>query len=122
MYPPGPARRGVTWLEHAGRDLRHAWRTITRMPGLATVVVLSLGVGIGVNTAVFSWIQATVTRPLPGVQRATDFHLVEPRTESGSYPGASWLKYRDLRERTRTFRDLLAYRSVPLNVVALRQE
>ena len=38
--------------------IRHALRTIGRMPGLAAVVILSLGVGIGVNTAVFSWIQA----------------------------------------------------------------
>src|SRR6185503_3558708 len=38
-------------------DLKYAWRAITRMPVLATVVILSIGVGIGVNTAVFSWIQ-----------------------------------------------------------------
>ena len=37
------------------------------MPGLAAVVILSLGVGIGVNTAVFSWIQAIVLKPIPGV-------------------------------------------------------
>ncbi len=48
-------------------DLRHAFRMIGRMPGLAAVVIGSLGVGIGVNTAVFSWIQAVVLRPLPGV-------------------------------------------------------
>ena len=36
--------------------IRHALRTLARMPGLTAVVVLSLSVGIGVNTAVFSWI------------------------------------------------------------------
>jgi ABC-type antimicrobial peptide transport system permease subunit len=40
------------------------------MPVLATVVVVSLGVGIGVNTAVFSWLQAIVLRPMPGVADA----------------------------------------------------
>jgi predicted permease len=112
-YPAGPAQRGVSWLEHATRDIRHAWRTIARMPGLATVVVLSLGIGIGVNTAVFSWIQAVILRPLPGVADAKSLQLVEPRTESGSHPGASWLEYRDLATRTRSFEHLVASRMVP---------
>jgi putative ABC transport system permease protein len=86
------------------------------MPVLATVVVLSLGVGIGVNTAVFSWIQAVVLRPLPGVSGASSFHLVEPRAETGSNPGVSWLEYRDLKERLRLMPDLLAFRIVPFNV------
>src|SRR5215510_3039786 len=98
------------------RDLKHAWRAIVRMPVLATVVVVSLGVGIGVNTAVFSWIQAVVLRPLPGVSGASSFHLVEPRAETGSSPGVSWLEYRDLKERLRLMPDLLAFRIVPFNV------
>jgi predicted permease len=98
------------------RDLRHAWRSIVRMPVLAAVVVVSLGVGIGVNTAVFSWIQAVVLRPLPGVSGASGFHLVEPRAETGSNPGVSWLEYLHLKERLRLMPDLLAFRIVPFNV------
>lgn len=115
-YPAGPAQRGVSWLEHATRDVRHAWRTIRRMPGLAAVVVLSLGVGIGVNTAVFSWIQAVVLRPLPGVPDSKHLQLVEPVTEAGSHPGSSWLEYRDLAGRMRSFEHLFASRMVPLNI------
>src|SRR4029077_1498537 len=66
------------------RDIRHAWRSIVRMPILSAVVVLSLGVGIGVNTAIFSWVQAVVLRPLPGVPDAGGFHLREPRADTGS--------------------------------------
>ena len=44
-------------------DLRQAWRMLGRMPGLSAVVIISLGVGIGVNTGVFSWIQALVLEP-----------------------------------------------------------
>jgi predicted permease len=98
------------------RDLSHAWRAIARMPLLAAVVVVSLGVGIGVNTAVFSWVQLVLLRPLPGVVDAGSFHLVEPRADTGSYPGVSWREYADLRERLRSFVDLLAFRMVPLNV------
>lgn len=103
-------------FEPVVRDVRHAWRAIARMPVLATVVVVSLAVGIGVNTAIFSWIQALVFKPLPGVRDAAEFRLVEPRTDAGSHPGTSWLEYRDLRERLRSFGDLLAFKVVPLNV------
>lgn len=98
------------------RDLRHAWRAIQKMPVLAIVVVASLGIGIGVNTAVFSWIQAVVLRPLPGVANSAAFHHIEPRAETGSYPGVSWLEYHDLRERLSAFPDLLAFRMAPFNV------
>ena len=94
-------------------DLKHAWRSIRRMPVVATVVVVSLGVGIGVNTAVFSWVQAVVLRPLPGVADAARFHLIEPRTDIGSYPGVSWQEYRDLRERLTIFPELIAHRMAP---------
>ena len=97
-------------------DIRQAWRMIRRMPGLASVVIVSLGIGIGVNTAVFSWIQAMVLQPIPGVVDAGGVQLVEPRADTGSYPGASWLEYRDLRDRMRTLPDLFAFRMVPFNV------
>jgi predicted permease len=98
------------------RDLRYASRMILRMPALAAVVIGSLGVGIGANTVVFSWIQAVVFKPIPGVRNASDFHLVEPKTETGMYPGASWLEYRDLRERLRALDGLIAFRMIPLYV------
>src|SRR5580765_584085 len=97
-------------------DLRQAWRMIWRMPGLASVVIVSLGVGIGVNTAVFSWIQAMVLQPIPGIVDATGVQLVEARADTGSYPGVSWPEYRDLHDRMRTLPDLFAYRMVPFNV------
>jgi hypothetical protein len=84
--------------------------------GVAAVVIVSLGVGIGVNTAVFSWIQAMVLQPIPGVAAAASFQLVEPRADTGSYPGASWLEYLDLRDRLRALPDLVAFRMVPFNV------
>src|SRR6476620_5258642 len=97
-------------------DIRHAFRTIRKMPLLASVVVVSLGAGIGVNTTVFSWVQAIVLKPLPGVADAGQFYAIEPRAETGTCPGGSWLEYRDLQERLRTLADALAFRMVPFNV------
>jgi predicted permease len=97
-------------------DLRHAWRAIRAMPVVSTVVVASLGVGIGVNTAVFSWMQTVVLRPLPGVTGASSFRQIEPRADTGSYPGVSWREYGDLRERMRSMPDLIAFRMAPFSV------
>lgn len=86
------------------------------MPALAAVVIGSLGVGIGANTVVFSWIQAVVFNPIAGVRGAGAFHLIEPKTDSGMYVGSSWLEYRDLRERLRAMDGLFAFRMIPLYV------
>src|SRR5207247_8683556 len=82
----------------------------------AAVVVGSLGAGIGVNATVFSWIQAVVFDPLPGVSGGGSLLLVEPLADGGSYLGMSWLAYRDLRESLSSFRELLAFRTVPFYV------
>ena len=96
--------------------VRQAFRTISRMPGLAAVVVISLGVGIGMNTAVFSWIQAIVLKPIPGVHNGSEFYHVDPKADTGTYPGMSWAEYRDLEERLTAIDELIAYRMAPLNV------
>ena len=83
-------------LEHPARDMRHACRTIARMPLLATVVILSLGVGIGVN--VVGLLVAAGGGPAAAARRAPmrgTSTSSSPRAETGTYPGASWLEYRD---------------------------
>ncbi|MBA2305684.1 MAG: ABC transporter permease, partial [Acidobacteria bacterium] len=95
-------------------DLRHACRAIVRMPAVSAVVILSLGLGIGVNTVVFSWIQARVLQPIPGVAGGTRVQLIEPKSDAGLYTGASWLEYRDLRQNLRSFEDVFAARMAPL--------
>jgi predicted permease len=97
-------------------DFHYALRSIRRMPGLAAVVILSLGIGIGVNTVVFSWMQLLLFNPLPGVKSAASFHLIQPRGDKGGFPSLSWLETRDLRERLTSFRGLHASRIVPFNV------
>jgi predicted permease len=86
------------------------------MPGLAAVVILSLGVGIGVNTAVFSWIQAIVLKPIPGVDDSGSFYHVEPKADTGTYPGMSWAEYGDLKSQLQSIDELAAFRMAPLNV------
>ena len=103
-------------MSHFARDLRHAAHMIARMPALAVVVIGSLAVGVGANGVVFSWVQAVVFTPIDGAPRASALQLVEPKTETGLYPGVSWLEYRDLRASLRAMDGLLAFRMIPLYV------
>jgi predicted permease len=110
------AARSLLCIENLLGDLRNAGRTICRMPGLAAVIIVSLAIGIGVNTTIFSWIQMILLQPLPGVSGASNFLLVEPRSETGGYPGASWLEYRALQTQVPALRDIVAVQMVPFNV------
>src|SRR5687768_1950923 len=58
-------QRGLPWLEDGRRDLRQALRMLTRTPGFTVVAVLTLGLGIGASTAIFSMLNVIVLQPLP---------------------------------------------------------
>jgi len=57
-------QRGLPWLEELTRDVRHASRALRRTPGFAAVVIITLAIGIGANTAVFSILNGILLKPL----------------------------------------------------------
>ena len=64
------------WLEQLAQDVRYALRTLRRSPGFAAIVILTLGLGIGANTAIFSLMDQVLLRALP-VERPGELVLID---------------------------------------------
>src|SRR5215471_10130237 len=98
--------RRVGFIEDLLQDLRYGLRMLRRSPGFTVVALLSLGLGIGANTAVFTLINALFLRELP-VSRPQELVTVNGQ-RGGGFGLISFPMYRDLRERQEVFTDMLA--------------
>ena len=103
--------RRARWIEVLGQDAGMAVRTFRRSPGLAALVVLTLGLGIGASTGIFSVVDGAVLRPLPW-NDPDRLVLVEEVTPRGSDFSFSEPNYLDFREATESLTALAAYRDV----------
>jgi predicted permease len=100
-------RRGVPWLESPAKDIRYALRGLARSPGFAAAAILSLALGIGANTAIFSLVHTVMLRSLPV---AHPEELVTMYRTGGWGTGgiSSYPFCLALRERADLFRDVAA--------------
>ena len=96
-------------MSHLLRDLRHAIRLLTRTPGFTTVAVLVLALGIGVNTAVFSIVNALVLQPRQGRIDQLVGVFSRDRAKPDHYRDFSYPAYLDMRERGDIFDSLMAH-------------
>jgi hypothetical protein len=94
-------------LTAIGKDVRYAIRTLGKAPGFAAIVVLTMALGIGANSAIFSVIQGVLLRPLPYPQAD---RLVRVYFNSDTQPKFPLNPYdfRDFRSRNRTFEGMAA--------------
>jgi predicted permease len=105
--PASGSRRGHPFRA-LDQDLRYAVRTLTATPGFVLAMLLSLSIGIGANTTAFSFINALVFRPFPGVDRQQELVRVSIGTETPRFfaPGGD---YDSLRNGLRSVADLSAH-------------
>src|SRR5213079_16317 len=87
----------VGWLEEAARDFRHALRMLLRNPGFTVVAVLTLGLGIGANTAIFSLIDAVLLETLPVThpEQLVLLRWESPHVVTDSLPYPTFAQLRD---------------------------
>jgi predicted permease len=100
---------GWTWVEGFLKDFRYALRALRRQPAFVAVAVLSLALAIGANSAIFSFADALLLRPLPVPDPSAVFD-VSSTTPDNPFEGISFPDYRDLRGKSRSFAGLVAYR------------
>jgi macrolide transport system ATP-binding/permease protein len=93
-------RRGLPPLENLLRDIRYALRTLLRSPGFSATALLTLALGIGANTAIFSLVDAFLLRSLP-VKDPQELVLVR-----SGFPYSTFEQFRD---RNHSFAGMFAY-------------
>ena len=91
-------------------ELRQAFRVLRRSPGFVAMVVLTLGVGIGGATTIFSLIDSLLRKPLPEIVDADRLVALEASEGGGAFGVASYVDYGDIAERTRTLSALAAFK------------
>jgi predicted permease len=98
------------------QELRHALRLLARNPWFTTIAALSLALGIGANSAIFSLADALLLRPLAVLEPSRVVTIsTDPQDASGGIGGVSYPDYRDFREQSRSFEGVAAFDYGPLS-------
>jgi putative ABC transport system permease protein len=108
IYCSNPKKRGGMLMETLWQDVRFGFRILFKSPAFTLVAALSLALGIGANTAVFSIINASLLKPLPVEEPE---RLVSVFTTDVKNPGnlpTSHLNYLDYRDQNQVFSGLMA--------------
>ena len=112
--------RHMLTIDHLRQDLRDARRAAARRPGFTALVVVTLALGIGASTAIFSIVNGVLLRPLP--LRDPDRLLwINEANRRGDTISVSWMNYVDWRARAHAFDALAASRPATFNLTGRGQ-
>ncbi len=108
-------RKGGMRMESFIQDLRFGVRMLMKQPGFTLIAVITLSLGIGANTGVFSLVNTVLLRPLPVAQPERVFEITTLR-EGADIGSISYPFYQDFRDKNEALDGLAAYRFVPISL------
>jgi putative ABC transport system permease protein len=112
-------RQRKEYMSDFTNDLRYGLRAFTRAPGFTTVALLTIALGIGATTAIFSVVNAVILRPLPYPDADRIVQVWMDNRRMGLKEDLhSWPNFADLREQNRVFSDVAAYVTSGYNLTA----
>ena len=119
------------WRDDVSKDLQYAVRGLARRPGFTAIAIITLAIGIGANTAIFSAVNALLLRslPFPSADRLMDISLAGPPEGTSGQPASatdvigthqlrpwSFAKFAMFRDQQRAFRDVALWTDESVNV------
>jgi predicted permease len=105
----------VRWLDELRADLRFSARSLRRTPVFTAVAALALGLGVGANSVVFSFVDAVAFRPLP-VERPQQLVALYGTREGADLLNFSYPTFEDVRRSARGFDDMTAFTEGPVSL------
>src|SRR5277367_786535 len=99
------------WIEDLWRDLTHGARAFGKSPGFTAVAVLSLGIGVGANYVMFTFVDALLLQP-PKVPRPNEVVAVVSTARDSDAVAVSYPDYAAVRDRSQSYQDLAAFSAV----------
>jgi hypothetical protein len=108
--------RGTRWLEDLWQDLRYGLRMLRKSPGFSATTILTLALGIGANTAIFSMTDTVLLQNLP-VRNPGELVVISSFVPNlGSDSSFSYPMYQDLRDKNSVFDAVIAMGGTQMNV------
>ena len=112
---------GLVFLESLWRDVRFGLRVLRRSPGFSTVAILTLAVGIGATTAIFSVINTVILKPLPFAHSERLVRISSVLLSSGRGGVASYPDFLDWRTQNHVFEEIAVFRTGDFTLIGRGQ-